>query len=144
MDTPIRKRSDDEVSMEITVYRRVNVTHLTSDRVENIRTYNGLLEPHEHAPDCPVRYGASADCVWPLAVCIAEPISNVYNIDHGPTRCPSPSDAPPALRQPQWVGSICGHRADVGVGEEAYVIGDSEPCIHCNNLDCVAVVEAAP
>jgi CRISPR/Cas system-associated exonuclease Cas4 (RecB family) len=28
------------------------------------------LRPEEHASDCPVRHGASTDCVWPIAVCV--------------------------------------------------------------------------
>jgi hypothetical protein len=30
------------------------------------------LSPEEHHEDCPVRHGASADCVWPIGVCVPD------------------------------------------------------------------------
>jgi hypothetical protein len=30
------------------------------------------MRPEDHHDECPVRHGASADCVWPLAVCVPD------------------------------------------------------------------------
>ena len=67
--------------MNISIYRRVNLQGLTEDQIEAVRLSNELLKPEEHAPDCPVRQGASADCVWPLSVCYAFAIADVYHVD---------------------------------------------------------------
>lgn len=86
--------------MDITIYRSVDVTHLTHDQVEVVRASNENLKPHEHAPDCPVHHGASMDCVWPLAVCYGFSLKDVYNIDHSPPSARSPSENPPPAQRP--------------------------------------------
>lgn len=68
--------------MVITVLRQVDVSGLTKEQIEVIHAANELLEPEQHAPDCPVRHGASVDCVWPIAVCYPDTFTNVYSIDH--------------------------------------------------------------
>lgn len=40
------------------------------DMEQVIRTASALLEPEEHDDECPVRHNASADCCWPIAVCV--------------------------------------------------------------------------
>lgn len=117
--------------VDIIIYRTVNVTELSADRIENIRTCNGLLEPHEHAPDCPVRYGASADCVWPLAVCLAEPIMNVYNIDHSPASPRSPSENPPPPVASTTVVQATG--ICFRCGRNGLVPADGLWCSQCRN-----------
>lgn len=55
--------------MNIEVHMQIDLTGLTDAQVEAVRVSNEHMQPHEHAPDCPVRHGASLDCVWPHAVC---------------------------------------------------------------------------
>jgi hypothetical protein len=38
--------------------------------VRAVRVASAQLAVSDHDDDCPVRHGASADCVWPLSVCV--------------------------------------------------------------------------
>lgn len=51
----------------------IDVSGMLEEHVEVIRARHQTMKPSDHAEDCPVRNGASADCVWPLAVCYRTP-----------------------------------------------------------------------
>lgn len=74
--------------MDITVYQQVDVTGMTDKQIEIVKSRNVILKPNEHAPTCPVYHGASADCVWPLAICYATNLGEVYNVNHHIKRGP--------------------------------------------------------
>jgi hypothetical protein len=52
-------------------------------RIVDARRFHTVLHKHIadeshrlpaefHHEDCPVRHGASIDCVWPMAICVSE------------------------------------------------------------------------
>lgn len=55
--------------MKIKIYRSLDVSTFPPDVVDITRRKNESLRRDQHAPDCPVRAGASFNCVWPFAVC---------------------------------------------------------------------------
>ncbi len=63
------------------MYRSINVVGMSQAASEEIIRVNAGLCVDEHAPDCPVRHGASSDCVWPLAVCIRTVFDDGYKVE---------------------------------------------------------------
>jgi hypothetical protein len=105
--------------MEVIVYYTVDVRALGGQQIETVRACNELLEPHEHAPDCPVRHGASVDCVWPIAVCYSARFSGVFNVERAP-----PAVSPEQLK----LSDLSEHR----------IVHSVLPCPECAKLPHVA------
>lgn len=130
-DDVLREQLRKEVRpMNITIYKQANITGYSEHDIAVIRACNEQLKPEEHAPDCPVRHGASMDCVWPLAVCYSFTVDGVYNIDHNPTSQRSPSENPPPFAKTTVVqaSGICFR-----CGRNGLVPADGLWCSKCRN-----------
>lgn len=52
--------------------KQVSFHTLMQYTAQLVEQASARLKIEDHHADCPVRYGASADCVWPLAVCVPD------------------------------------------------------------------------
>lgn len=43
-----------------------------------------------------------------------------------------------------WIGSLCGHVEHATGTAAGYYAGDTEPCVHCGNQECVATLTVPP
>lgn len=53
-----------------------------------IQKASATLKPEEHDEECPVRHGASVDCVWPIAVCVPSPFTFHMTLSHKDAETP--------------------------------------------------------
>ena len=61
---------------------QIDASKYAGPRLRQVQDANARVKPENHHTDCPVKHGASATCVWPIAVCVYE--CRCLGLDHRP------------------------------------------------------------